>query len=265
MKLVLTRPNGKVFTNERSVLVVNKPGDEFKLNYLTAGKKVSFEVLSTLDLEDVVTSYEWSFGDGKSEVTGENVVDHVYDNLNSYVVQVKLRDINGTLINTIEQTISNRSYSNINYFHSARDFSFTLDHVLLNEPIVLSYVWDFGDGQSALASDQTILHRYANVGSYTVRVNVFDEAGELLFNSVSIAVADETSFSTCVTDADQYYGMSGESYLRNNSGILPTSVSGFFGEVQTVQYGTCYVKDFTYFGNTVCMPYYNCTNYDLIK
>ncbi len=53
---------------------------------------------------------------------------------------------------------------------------------------IVSYKWDFGDGQSA--SGASVSHTYQSAGAFTARVTVIDDSGAYATDSVSITVTE---------------------------------------------------------------------------
>ena len=53
---------------------------------------------------------------------------------------------------------------------------------------VVSYCWDFGDGNSTCTSNSTVTHTYASPGCYAVNLTVVDREGKASCSSDCIAV-----------------------------------------------------------------------------
>lgn len=71
---------------------------------------------------------------------------------------------------------------------------------------ISSYQWDFGDGQTLVATTNTaVTHSYAAIGSYTVSLSVFDNGGKTNSTSLQVTtglvtnVAPVASFTTSMT------------------------------------------------------------------
>jgi len=147
---------------------------------------VSFTSLVTGSV--TIVGYNWSFGDGSPNATGQNV-SHVYARAGSYLVNWTATDSTGQRFNasttvtvsgpfgTISATpTSGRAPLNVSFF----------SNLSAGTPVA-SYAWDFGDG-SPNASGQNVSHLFTTWGLFTVRWTATDTLGTEYNASVDISV-----------------------------------------------------------------------------
>jgi ribosomal protein L21E len=65
---------------------------------------------------------------------------------------------------------------------------------------IVDYSWDFGDGSPAVNGAATPAHTYTSAGTYTVTLNVTDDAGALGTGTATVEVADTYILNTSSTD-----------------------------------------------------------------
>ena len=162
---------------------------------VNVGDSITFTDTST-DSDGQIDSSTWAFGDGDS-LSGQTVV-HSYDTEGSF-----------TVIHTVEDTQGLTSVCtadvNVNFVGSAPSCSFTKSTSTGSFVVsfdasastdndesgasIVTYDWDFGDGQTLSTSNPGTSHDYttAGAGSYVVNLTVTDDEGDFT-NCVSQTV-----------------------------------------------------------------------------
>jgi PKD repeat protein len=145
------------------------------------GNPVTFDGSASSDPDGNIVSYDWDFGDGNTG-TGETP-SHIYDAASSYTVSLTVTDDGGetdtaTTLADIGSTSNlpptadaNGPYTGQAGSPVAFDGSGSSDP----EDNIVSYDWDFGDGNTG--TGETPSHTYAAADLYTVSLTVTDEGG----------------------------------------------------------------------------------------
>jgi PKD repeat protein len=175
-----------VVTNQPPVANIHGPASAL------TGETVIFDSGGSHDPDGTITGYIWDFGDGNraraSRVDG-SVMAHVYNAAGTYQVRLTVTDDGGlsaTATHTIviQDPAPNRPpVAQIN--GPARVLvgeTAIFDSGGSHDPdgVIVSYVWDFGDGNQARSSqpaDSTVAHTYNSAGTYQVSLTVTDDGG----------------------------------------------------------------------------------------
>ena len=180
------------------------------------GRLISFHGEGN-DSDGIIVSYSWAFGDGTG-AAGQGV-NHTYNMSGNFTVTLTVTDDGGL-------TASDTLRVHINYpptvtasvqSRTGRTVTFRANATDRDNP-VLSYRWDFGDGQ--FYSGVTAVHTFATTGLYFVSVNVSDDLGENATDDLTVdisasgpsiisissrseaAVGDEVKFTASVSNPD---------------------------------------------------------------
>lgn len=153
------------------------------VNFSSSGTTGCFPLpIQLSDLSDAVsgtlTSWQWDFGDGNMSTDQHPL--HTYSNAGQFNISLRVKNSNGC-----EQTLTRTNYISIQNGVTA-NFSFSSPNSckapatirFTNRSVgtgTLSYVWDFGDGQTS--SDMNPAHIYSANGSYTVKLIVKNATG----------------------------------------------------------------------------------------
>jgi PKD repeat protein len=131
-----------------------------------------------------IVDYFWHFGDG-GEKHGQTT-SNTFPNAQAYTVTLTVTDSagqTGTSSQTITVGTANKPTARFAFsptqpgVNAQVNFDATLSTSLPNRPIV-SYDWNWGDGQSALGStDPRPRHSYGAPGAYVVTLKVTDDHG----------------------------------------------------------------------------------------
>jgi hypothetical protein len=160
----------------------------------TVGGPTTFTISATpatggLPLERVTIDY----GDGRSTdlgpVSGTGItVQHIYDEHDTYRVTVTATDVAGesasasTVIVVQPVVILTVGATGTG---SSRTFTATVSP---SDTVVASYLWTFGDGQSATTSTPQITHTYDLPGSYPVTVEATTSTNRRASASITVNI-----------------------------------------------------------------------------
>jgi len=159
---------------------------------------INFDASTSSDPDGSITNFSWDFGDNSSD-TGK-IKSHTYTIAGQYTVTLTVTDNSGAT--SIATKLINAT-AGVNNTPKA---SFSTDRVSGEAPVsinfdasnssdidgnVVSFIWDFGDGQSA--DGKQVQHSYSTPGTYIAKLTVLDNAGanaEISKNIVVRAVGD---------------------------------------------------------------------------
>jgi len=141
------------------------------------GESIAFNASSSYDLDGIIVSYFWDFGDG-TNATGITV-EHTYLDDGDYTVTLSITDNVGETDNT-SSTKTVLNMVPIASFTESAETVYTSEIITFNasssydpDGLVVSFFWDFGDGTNATGITAT--HAFIEDGSYTVTLTVTDD------------------------------------------------------------------------------------------
>ncbi len=153
---------------------------------------ISFDASASTDSDGTISAYVWDFGDG---ATGSGVTtSHTYTYPGTYTVTLVVTDDDGatdtatTTITAVDSDPSPTAVISVNAAAGNPPFTLQADGSSSwdSETAIATYVWDFGDGNSATGA--TVTHTYANSGTYTLSLTVTDGDGLTDTTTTSIRV-----------------------------------------------------------------------------
>ena len=174
--------------NKMVTQVVNnrQPIANFTVSASTVGKNVEvvFDASSSYDLDGSIVQYTWGFDDGT--MASGATVNHTFTESGVYEVTLTVNDDDGA---TDSASLSVTVTQNVMKFCPVARFMKSAEKVNIYEPVsvdasesydsdgtIVSYLWDFGDGNTA--TGVTAAHAYSTVGDYTVTLTVTDNDGD---------------------------------------------------------------------------------------
>jgi len=138
---------------------------------------ISFDASDSSDPDGSIVDYSWDFGDG-TQGTGVSV-QHAYSQDGTYTVTLTVTDDDGATDTTsATKTVLNR-IPIASFTESAETVSSSesihFDGSESHDPdgTIVSYSWDFGDGNTATGVE--VDHAYEDDGVYTVTLTVIDD------------------------------------------------------------------------------------------
>ncbi|WP_076414115.1 immune inhibitor A domain-containing protein [Shewanella sp. UCD-KL12] len=142
-------------------------------------------------------TYLWNFGDS-SATSAEEMPVYTYADSGSYLVTLTVTDGQGASVESMQAvTVSLPVAPIAGFTFVTSDLSVTFTDTTTGGEGAMSYLWNFGDGQTSTAQSPT--HTYASAGSYTVMMTVTDSLGMESSRSSSITVTAAVVTTPVVT------------------------------------------------------------------
>ncbi len=156
------------------------PGNAYSAN---DGEAVMFDGRGSSDPDGSIVSYAWNFGDSASST--EMNPSHTYAAAGSYTVSLTVTDnqgLTGTAMTsvTIGSVNMQAPVAQVNGPYSgsvAVPVDFSGSGSVDPDGTIVSYEWDFGDGNKMTDSSFSTSHAYSQSGIYTVTLKVTDNDG----------------------------------------------------------------------------------------
>ncbi|MDH7607626.1 MAG: PKD domain-containing protein [Candidatus Bathyarchaeota archaeon] len=156
----------------------------FAPTYPEVNELVTFDASGSYDPDGYIVSYTWDFGDGTPPVVeNDPVTQHAYTSFGDYTVTLTVTDDDGL---TDQETASVHVSQ-----HPVAVFTFSPPDPLVHElvtfdasasspdgGVIVSYTWDFGDGNVTTTNNPIITHAYDTYGTFSVTLNVTDSEGK---------------------------------------------------------------------------------------
>ncbi|EWY41845.1 hypothetical protein N825_24365 [Skermanella stibiiresistens SB22] len=167
--------------DDLTVVVNAPPVADAGPDQLVTASEVHFDGGGSSDPDGVVARYDWDFGDG-STGTGRTP-SHVYRKVGAYVVRLTVTDDSGTPRSSASD--ATRVLVNAAPIADAgpdqiaapgQTVVFSGQGSLDPDGDIAVWQWEFGDG--AAAGGRQVSHRFADAGTYRVRLTVRDDTGQ---------------------------------------------------------------------------------------
>ncbi|MCW4016794.1 MAG: PKD domain-containing protein [Candidatus Bathyarchaeota archaeon] len=146
---------------------------------VNVNEAITFDAADSYDLDGTIVTYSWDFGDGNT-ATGVSV-SHAYADDGSYVVTLTVTD-DDDATNTASATERALNQEPVASFTQSAETTYTDEEIHFDgtgsydsDGSIVSYAWDFGDGNTATGA--TVEHTYEDNGVYTVTLTVTDDDG----------------------------------------------------------------------------------------
>ncbi|MEM7510067.1 MAG: PKD domain-containing protein, partial [Bacteroidota bacterium] len=158
---------------------------------------VNFSGALSTDSDGIITSYLWNFGDGNS-AEGETAT-HIYQTNGQYVATLTVTDNEGcqkstfVTINVGSDNICPQAVIVTNNQTGTAPLSIIFDGTSSTDAdgLITSFVWRFGDGDTAAGPD--VSHTYETAGVFTAILEITDDGGCRVSDSLAITVSPPPS------------------------------------------------------------------------
>jgi len=177
--LTVTDDVGATNSTQKTINVNSEPAASFTYSPTepTIQDGIHFTDASE-DLDGTIVSWNWDFGDGNT-LTVQNPT-YQYSDKGSYTVTLMVTD-NNDAQNSITKTLTIYNIS------PTASFTFSPTEPMVNEDVqftdestdpedkLMSYLWDFGDGNTS--TTESPVHKYQSEGTFNVTLTVTDDEG----------------------------------------------------------------------------------------
>jgi PKD repeat protein len=151
---------------------------------------VFFDASGSSDSDGSITSYAWSFGDGRTDTSSGPTMRHHYDLAGAYSVTLTVTDDRGQTATSAPQTVTIASVTSptaaftMSPTSPVRGVDVVNFNASLSKPApgrtIVNYSFDFGDGSPLTSSaGPTAQHLYGSEGAYVVVLKVTDDTGRV--------------------------------------------------------------------------------------
>jgi len=156
----------------------------------------------------LITSYAWDFGDGTTD-TGQ-VTTHFFAATGNYTITLTVTDSESLIdIETQIIRIGAEPSASFSYLPQmpwlSSGVTFNASPSYDSDGTIITYRWDFGDGNTTDASSPIISHLYQAPGSFTINLTIFDNDGftKSISNTITVVIHDAAilSVSPSATEA----------------------------------------------------------------
>ena len=227
VRLTVTTTNGCTAFIEHTVTSLPSPVANFASSTINCiGQVVQFTDLSSTNGGPSIQNWLWDFGDpisGASNTSPLQSPPHTFASIGPHIITLTVTSVNGCT-NLFDSTIIINAlpHSDFSYIPSCEGTGTLFTNLTLLSDTVVSYLWEFGDGQTSAIPNPS--HVYATYGTKSVRLTVSNNKGcikdtlkQVLVNPKPIP---EFSFpsSNCL----------GSAVLFTN---LSTTVTGYVGRI----------------------------------
>ena len=147
--------------------------------FADVGETVQFDSAGSYDPDGTIAFYRWNFGDGSSEILEENPT-HIYKSAGEFQASLTIIDNNGSSsssnsIVSVGTEMNDPPVAKITLSNSAeveQKISFDGSGSYDPDSDQLSYLWDFGNGDSSTSENPS--YSYKSTGTYFVTLKVSD-------------------------------------------------------------------------------------------
>ncbi|KAF0188362.1 MAG: PKD domain containing, partial [Desulfobulbaceae bacterium] len=168
---------------------------------------VEFSPDGSMDPDGTIAFYAWDFGDGESALTSTaSHVSHTYTIAGTYVINLTVTDNAGgvalaqttVIVSSPPPNVAPTAMLNLSTSSGRAPMAveFSAEGSSDSDGTIVSYLWDFGDGGTAVTS--TASYTYSTAGIYTVTLTVRDNNGTVGKAQSSVTVQAANKLPTAV-------------------------------------------------------------------
>jgi gliding motility-associated-like protein len=179
----LTVTNGSCTHSASQTIRTINENPDFTSDITTLCKKQTVKFIATGIQPGNISKYQWNFGDGNQIITDSTTVSHTYITAGNYTVRLVTFDLNNctdTIIKTnyirTNGPVANFSASNTD---GCKGLTATFNDLTTTDGVnpLVSWQWNFGDGNIQTFTLPPFTHTYNNTGTFSVILRVTDAAG----------------------------------------------------------------------------------------
>ncbi|HEU4472373.1 MAG TPA: PKD domain-containing protein, partial [Flavisolibacter sp.] len=169
-------------TYAREIKVINESPD-IGVSTTVACNPTSFAFNAIVADPSSISEYRWIFGDGNEAVLTQQQASHQYANSGFYTVRLITTDIYGC-----QDTVTKPNFIRVNgpvanfslqNNRGCKGLTVVFDDLSQDDGLadIVSWKWDFGDGNVQTLTSGPFQHTYPDAGDYSVQLTVTDANG----------------------------------------------------------------------------------------
>jgi len=180
VRLVITDINGCTDTLvKKRYIHVDGPTADFntRMPGVCVLQNVLFDDSSTTDGSHSIEHWIWNYGDGTIDSLLAPPFKHLYTSGGNYTVMLKVIDAKGCADSVAKRNLVFISSPKADFVSPDTNScsSNKISFINLSTGPLLSYEWNFGDGQSSTITNP--IHTYTSEGFYTIKLSIQDQYG----------------------------------------------------------------------------------------
>ncbi len=201
VRLTVTTSAGCSDWEEHAVTCTPTPVAAFtQSGLLCFMEPVQFTNLSQTNGGGPIVAWQWNFGDPASGMNNTSALQnpvHLFTGTGSYTISLQVTNSSGCS-DTFSSTTSINLPPVANFTATTachgQPTQFT-DLSIANAPVIVSYLWDFGDGMTS--AQQSPVHTYSYAGLYNVALVVVNSNGcrDTIIQPVTVRIRPVAAFS----------------------------------------------------------------------
>ncbi|MGB9135286.1 MAG: PKD domain-containing protein [Candidatus Bathyarchaeia archaeon] len=269
--LTVTDDDGATATATATKTISNRPPlcmfTESAYNVYT-GTVITFDASSSYDPDGTIVTYLWNFGDGNTTIVTNPIIGHSYSEDGVYTATLTVTDNDGaTSSSSSTKTVLNRPPIAA-FTHSPSTPStgqpVTFDAATSYDPdgSVVSYTWDFGDGNTTTIATSVITHTYTDNGVFTVMLTVTDNDGLTDTETRSVTVSNRIPVASFTESATTTLTNMAISFDASSSYDPDGSIVSYFWDFGDDSNATGVTANHTYTDNGTYMVTLTATDND---
>ncbi len=185
------------FTHMNTVFVTfsilpNPPVPSFTAtvgNFNTYNNSVPVNFDASASTGEQISTYQWDFGDGSTDVTYSPTDSHDYTQIGTYQVSLTVTDDANQTASISQEVVVSVPAPKASFTASALGSFYEIQVDASNSSgAITNYHWDFGDGNTDDTSYSTDSHYYNNPGTYVITLTVTDAFGRTSTTSQTVTV-----------------------------------------------------------------------------
>jgi PKD repeat protein len=159
--------------------------------YPKANETTTFDASASYDPDGYIVKYVWDFGDGIANETSNPIITHNFTRYGIYNVNLTVIDNDGLKSSIVKEVHVGRppililEPLNAKYMPN-EEITFNASLSFDPDGSIVTYIWDFGDGQNKTTTDPITTKTYTKRGIYTVAIKIVDNDG--LYNSTTLKI-----------------------------------------------------------------------------
>ena len=217
--LTITSSDSCIGIGTQNIIIRPNPVANFDFGFTCLGTAVIFNDLSQSNGGGSIVDWNWNFGDPASGINNVSIIpnpSHLFTIAGSFNVSLIVTTNNGcsnTIVRTLIVTPAPPVEFTTQYRCQDLPVQFFPDTVIMNPATIASWLWDFGDGFTAVQQQQPS-HVYILSGPYNVTLTVTDTAGcsNSITHTILIAPKPIVNFDysspTCFQSPTQFTDLS---------------------------------------------------------